>query len=199
MNKKKIETELYKRLIALESSPLYSFRKANNYVPVLGSGSLNADIVFIGEAPGKNEAMTGKPFVGAAGKILDDMLESINLKREDVYITNIVNDRPPENRDPKPKEIEIYTPILEELLELISPKIIATLGRFSMEFILKKFGVEDIKTITEMHGKAIEFHSEEDETVIVVPLYHPAATIYNQKLRPELKKDFEVMSKIINS
>ena len=108
----------------LTDSPLYEYRKKNNYYPVIGAGNHFAKIIFIGEAPGRNEAGTGKPFCGAAGKILDELLKSINIKRQDVYITNIVKDRPPENRDPTIKEIEIYSPFLTRQLEIIKPEII---------------------------------------------------------------------------
>src|SRR5688572_21619434 len=108
-------------VLALEASPLYAERVKNKVFPVIGDGSHTAKIMFVGEAPGKNEAATGRPFVGAAGKILDQLLESAGIKRSDVYITNIVKDRPPFNRDPLPEEIAIYGPFLDRQIDIIQP------------------------------------------------------------------------------
>jgi DNA polymerase len=177
----------------LTKSPLYEYRKKNNYYPVLGEGSHNAKIMFIGEAPGKNEAETGRPFCGAAGNILTELIESIGLKREDVYITNILKDRPPNNRDPLPKEIEIYSPFLDRQIEIIKPKVIATLGRFSMRYILEKFEIEERqKPISQLHGKVYNARASFDK-VKIVPLYHPAVAIYNPNTKDELKKDFQIL------
>ncbi|PJF40623.1 MAG: uracil-DNA glycosylase, partial [Phototrophicales bacterium] len=126
-------------VLNLTESPLYSYRKQNGYFPVIGQGNHYADIMFIGEAPGENEAKTGVPFCGASGRVLDELIASIGLRREAVYITNIVKDRPPANRDPNKQEIELYSPFLVRQINIIQPKVIATLGRFSMEFILKLF------------------------------------------------------------
>src|SRR5689334_3337 len=123
-------------VVELKESPLYQFRTENKNLPVIGEGSHFAKIMFIGEAPGRNEARTGRPFCGAAGKILDKLLESAGIKREEVYITNIVKDRPPQNRDPLPEEIEIYGPFLDRQVEIIQPKVLATLGRYSMGYIM---------------------------------------------------------------
>ena len=109
-------------VVNLSESPLYEYRLSNSYYPVIGQGDHYADIMFIGEAPGKNEAETGRPFCGASGRVLDELLESIDLKREDVYVTNILKDRPPNNRDPLKNEIELYTPFLEQQIEIIQPK-----------------------------------------------------------------------------
>ncbi len=187
---KKIE----KKLLNLRKSPLYEYRKENDYLPVIGQGRLGSKIVFIGEAPGKNEAKTGKPFCGASGKILDELLNHIKLERSDVYVTNIVKDRPQENRDPSPEEIRAYGPLLDAQLEIIKPKVIATLGRFSMEYIMKSFGLEkDLKVISKMHGKKFTVKTYWGNTLII-PLYHPAVAIYNRKKLPELKKDFKILS-----
>lgn len=184
---KKIE----RKLLNFKKSPLYKYRKANNYKPVIGEGSLNAEVVFIGEAPGKNEALTGKPFCGVSGKILDELLGSIKLKRSNVYITNVVKDRPEDNRDPKPKEIELYSPFLFKQLEIIKPKIIATLGRFSMEYIMKKFDLENkLEPISKIHGKKFKIKTSWGE-VQIIPLYHPAVAVYNRNRLGELKKDFK--------
>lgn len=186
---KKIENEV----INLKKSSLYQFRVDNKNMPVIGEGSHFAEIMFIGEAPGKNEALTGRPFCGKSGKILDELLSSINLKREDIYITNIVKDRPPENRDPLPEEIKIYGPFLDRQIEIIQPKTIATLGRFSMQYIFEKFKMhQSLEPISLAHGKVFETETSYGK-IKIVPLYHPAASIYNQKLKETLKKDFQAL------
>lgn len=180
-------------LFANAALPLYAYRTENGYVPVIGEGSHDARIVFVGEAPGKNEAKTGRPFCGAAGKILDSLLESIELKRESVYITNIVKDRPPENRDPLPEEIESYAPYLVRQIDIIEPKVIATLGRFSYGYVMKLFDMElYIEPISQAHGKIYTAQASYGP-VTIVPLYHPAAAIYNQHLKETLVKDFAVL------
>lgn len=180
----------------LTASPLYAYRKENKYYPVLGEGSHQAKIMFVGEAPGKNEAETGRPFCGAAGKILDEMLASIGLPRSAVYITNVVKDRPPGNRDPEPAEIAIYAPFLDRQIEVIQPKVIATLGRFSMQYVMQNFGLADVlRSITQMHGKLFEAKTSFG-SVKILPLYHPAATIYNRVLLDDLKADFQQLKNI---
>lgn len=186
---KKILDEIWN----LTNSPLYKYRKKNNYYPVIGRGSHFSKIIFIGEAPGKNEAESGKPFCGAAGKILDELLESVSVKRQDVYITNIVKDRPPENRDPSIEEIEIYSPFLTRQLEIIKPKIIATLGRFSMEFIMKLYGLESkLKKISLLHGQVFKTKALWGE-IKIIPFYHPAVALYNINQLPLLKNDFQAL------
>ena len=189
---KKIRDEVFE----LKNSPLYEYRTSNGFYPVLGEGSHDAEIMFIGEAPGRNEAKTGRPFCGAAGKILDDLLASIGVPRENVYITNIVKDRPQNNRDPLPEEIEIYGPFLDRQIEIIEPKVIATLGRYSMEYIMKKFGLDSqLKTISLMHGESFDAkHGSKD--IKIIPLYHPAAAIYNRDLIKTLKEDFKILKNI---
>jgi DNA polymerase len=177
----------------LKESPLYEYRTRNKYYPVLGEGSHDANIMFIGEAPGKNEAETGRPFCGAAGRILDELLAHIETPREDVYITNIVKDRPPNNRDPLPSEIAIYAPFLMRQIETIQPKVIATLGRFSMKHIMEKFDLEEeLRPISQIHGKVFEAEVSFGK-IKIVPLYHPAVAVYNADSKEELKKDFEIL------
>ncbi len=186
--------QLTDEIINLKKSPLYAYRVKNNYQPVVGAGSLNAKIVFIGEAPGKNEALTGLPFIGASGKVLDQLLASINLKRENVYITSIVNDRPPENRDPSPAEIKLYAPFLLRQLEIIKPKIIATLGRYSMNVIMSEFGLaEKLEPISAAHGKTYATTATWGR-VGIVPLYHPAVALYNGSKRKQLLEDITILT-----
>lgn len=190
-------TELLRQIkdevVNLTESPLYEFRQENGSYPVIGQGSHFAKIMFIGEAPGKNEAQTGIPFCGASGKVLDQMLAMIDLNREDVYITNIVKDRPPNNRDPQKAEIELYAPFLVRQINIIQPAVIATLGRFSMEFVLNLFDrPEQNQKISALHGKLITSKSDYGE-VQIVPLFHPAVALYNGSQRGVLEQDFQLL------
>lgn len=157
----------------------------------MGDGNTNADIVFIGEAPGKNEDEQGLPFVGAAGKFLNEMLDGIGLDRQNVYITNIVKYRPPNNRDPKPEEKQAFWPYLLRQIQVIQPKIIATLGRHSMEYFLS-----DMR-ISQVHGE-VKRITIGDKKVVIVPLYHPAAALYNGSMRQTLQEDFNKLPKIVS-
>lgn len=150
---------------------------------VMGDGNPNADIVFIGEAPGKNEDEQGLPFVGAAGKFLNEMLEAAGLVRGDVYITNIVKYRPPNNRDPEPMEKREFWPYLMRQLEIIRPRVIITLGRHSGAAF-----IPDLR-ISRDHGRPrkVKYH---DHEFLVIPLYHPAAALYNGSMRQVLIDDF---------
>ncbi|MDP3763582.1 MAG: uracil-DNA glycosylase [bacterium] len=176
-------------VVALSDSPLYAERVKNKYFPVIGEGSHSAEIMFIGEAPGENEAKTGRPFCGRAGKVLDELLVSVGIARKDVYVTNIVKDRPPANRDPFPDEIAIYAPFLDRQIEIIKPKVVATLGRFSMQYIMSRYGLEwELDSISKLHGKIFQTSNFK-----LIPFYHPAAAIYNQHLLDTLKEDFKVL------
>jgi uracil-DNA glycosylase len=176
---------------------------------VFGDGDPQAEIVFIGEAPGKNEDEQGLPFVGAAGKFLDEMLKSVNLNRNQVYITNIVKYRPPNNRDPLPEEKQAFLPYLMRQIQTINPKIIITLGRHSMECFLP--GMQ----ISKIHGqpKRIRINLDRDEQasntpqaksdqrsvpLVVLPLFHPAAALYNGGMRQTLIDDFQTIPEILN-
>jgi len=146
---------------------------------VFGAGNANADIVFIGEAPGKHEDLQGLPFVGAAGKFLNEMLAMIGLSREDIYITNIVKYRPPGNRDPLPEEKAAFLPYLQSQLDVIQPKIVVTLGRHSLNCFLP-----DLQ-ISKVHGEPKRYKGQ-----VYVPLFHPAAALYNGAMRQTLIDDF---------
>ena len=185
-------------IVNLKESPLYDYRQRNGYFPVIGQGDHYADIMFIGEAPGENEAKTGLPFCGASGRVLDELLESIDLKRENVYVTNILKDRPPNNRDPLKNEIELYTPFLERQIGIIQPKVIATLGRFSMEFILRRFGAFQAgQKISQIHGAVVKVRTGYGRAS-VVPLFHPAAALYNASQRTTLEADFQVLKQFVS-
>jgi uracil-DNA glycosylase family 4 len=181
----------------LRESPLYDYRRENNYHPVIGEGDPDADIMFIGEAPGREEAETGRPFVGNAGRVLDSLLESIGISREDVYITNVVKDRPPGNRNPRVQEIEVYVPFLLRQIEIIQPDVIATLGRFATDFILEQYGFpQQGQKIGDLHGKVLRGEAVYGE-VTVVPLYHPAAAFYNPDLEDTMEEDFRALKRLV--
>lgn len=180
-------------VVALTASPLFAERIKNGVHPVIGEGNHHARIMFVGEAPGRTEAATGRPFVGAAGKILDELLASIDIKREDVYITNIVKDRPPFNRDPLPDEIVAYGPFLDRQIQIIQPAIIVTLGRYAMGYIMEKFGLSgQLKPISAMHGMTLDARAAYGP-ITIVPLYHPAVAVYNQASLETLKTDIRVL------
>ena len=153
---------------------------------VPGKGNFDADVIFVGEAPGKNEDIHGEPFVGAAGKRLDMILEDTGINREDVYITNIVKCRPPKNRVPSKQEEEACNDFIKQEIEIINPKIICIMGNTAYGTLL------DGKEITKNHGKIVE----KDGRKFFVT-FHPAATIYNQKLVDELKNDFRKLAKFL--
>ena len=153
---------------------------------VFSDGNPNAELVFIGEAPGKHEDKQGLPFVGAAGKFLNEMLVSIGLKRADVYITNIVKYRPPDNRDPYPDEKTEFLPFLRKQLEVIKPKLVITLGRHSMECFLP--GLQ----ISQCHGQPKRYKGQ-----VYLPLFHPAAALYNGAMRQTLIDDFMKIPRIL--
>ncbi len=148
---------------------------------MFGVGNPHADVMFIGEAPGRNEDLQGEPFVGAAGKLLDELLASAGLTRADVYIANVLKCRPPNNRDPLPEEIETCTPFLEKQIELIDPRVIVTLGKFATQFMLET-GVG----ITQLRGRRHEVNGR-----AVLPIFHPAAALYDQTKRQVLFDDFK--------
>ena len=160
-----------------------------NVVP--GEGPAEAEIMFIGEGPGAKEDELGRPFVGAAGKFLDEMLATIDLKRDEVYIANVVKCRPPQNRDPLPEEVASCWPWLLEQIKIIQPKLIVTLGRHSMERFLPN------QKISIVHGKAMRREIEGIGKQIFYTLYHPAAALYNGSMREILIKDFKRIPKII--
>jgi DNA polymerase len=153
---------------------------------VPGGGNPHADIMFIGEAPGRSEDEKGEPFVGAAGKFLNELLESIGLKREDIYIANTIKCRPPDNRDPRPEEIKTCLPYLKQQILIIQPKVIATLGRFSMNLFFPEL------KISQVHGKP-----QIKNNLCIVPLYHPAAALYNGGQRDSHLRDFQVLKQLM--
>jgi DNA polymerase len=156
---------------------------------VFGEGDVNARVMIIGEAPGKNEDLTGSPFVGAAGKYLNELLEIACLSREDVFIANVVKCRPPDNRNPRPEEIQACAPYLREQTRIVSPEIIVTLGNFATKFILKTD-----RGITELRGRPVAAGK-----FTVLPVFHPAAAIYDRTKRDALTTDFELLKNVLQT
>ena len=187
MNKKEQLEKLNQKMLACFRCAL---RKTCSQV-VPGEGSAEAEIMFIGEGPGRDEDIQGRPFVGAAGKFLNEMLTNINLRRENVYIANVVKCRPPQNRDPLPEEIETCWSWLLEQIRTIQPKLIVTLGRHSMGRFLP--GMK----ISEIHGKAMRREMPEIGKQVFCTLYHPAAALYNGSMRDVLINDFKKIPKIL--
>jgi len=176
----KLEEEIKK----CTKCPLHASRK--NAVP--GEGNPEAIIMFIGEAPGRNEDLEGRPFVGAAGRLLTNLIENIGLRREDVYITNVVKCRPPNNRDPKPEEIKACSPYLDRQINCIAPRIIVTLGRHSTKYLLEKNGY-NFRSILKIHGKIYNIKIGYID-IKLIPTLHPAAALYNPRFVKILEEDF---------
>lgn len=160
--------------------------------PVLGEGSLNAEVVFIGEAPGRKEDEAGKPFVGSAGQLLDHLLNGIGLNRETVYISNVIKCRPPANRRPTLEEMVACTPFLEEQLEIIKPRIIVAMGNSAISYFSKKFEIK-LAGIWKIHGKTFQIEAPWGKATLLVT-FHPAAALYNKALEKILEDDFRKLS-----
>lgn len=160
--------------------------------PVAGEGNSDAAVLFIGEAPGYWEDVRGRPFVGSAGKLFDDMLSSIRLSRSGVYIANILKCRPPENRDPLPVEVKTCTAFLNRQIQVIEPRLIVTLGRHSTSYILSKAGFKDAEGITKLRGKVYQVNLF-GLRISVIPMYHPAAALYRAKYKDGLEADFQLL------
>lgn len=186
MDKLDKRKELEKIVSAIEKCKKCSLWRNPKAVP--GEGNPEAEVLLLGEAPGYHESIQGKPFVGAAGQLLTELLKSINLERMDVFICNMLRHRPPDNRDPLPEEIEACEPFLDEQIKIIEPKIIVTLGRFSMNKFLPN------EYISKIHGQKrdIDFGGRK---YIVIPMYHPAAALRNATIMKELKEDFQKISR----
>jgi len=182
--------EIVNEILSCKKCDLHKTK--TNYVP--GVGNEGAEIVFVGEAPGRDEDLQGEPFVGAAGKLLTEMLASIGLRREDVYITNILKCRPPNNRDPAPDEIEKCGDYLVRQLDVIKPNVIVCLGRFAAQFIFNLIGLQ-FTTISRVKGKVYEVERW-GKKIGVVALYHPAAVLYKPQLREEYENDFRKIGEL---
>ncbi len=183
MNPEEVLKQVSEEVSNCTKCELHHSRK--NAVP--GEGPANSDIMFIGEGPGFHENEQGRPFVGAAGKFLEELLSDIGLSREEVFISNVVKCRPPGNRDPHPDEVETCTSnFLDRQIMAINPKVIVTLGRFSMNLLMPN------SKISQVHGQAMKIHGR-----LVVPMYHPAAALHQGSLRPVIKQDFSQLPQLI--
>ncbi len=177
-------------LLNATDSPLYEVRSANGYLPVVGDGNLDAKFMFLGAAPGNYEAAQGRPFSGPAGGVLDEMLGTIQLKREDVFVTNFVLDFPGKKRDPTAEEISFYRPFLDRLLAIVQPAVIVTLGGLAMDYIIEKLDLpEKGAKIGRIHGKLIKTQMPYGP-IHVVPLYHTAIVTYKMTDKEKLRQDF---------
>lgn len=192
IEKQKLLDEISAEVKICKKCRLYKFAK--NGVP--GEGNPDAKIFFVGEAPGAKEDLTGRPFVGTAGKFLDSLLLGIGIKREDVFIGNIVKHRPPENRKPKPDEIAACTPYLERQIKIIKPKVVVTLGQSSTQYIFSKSG-QEFKTITEAAGKVYK-KTLFGIPVKIMPTFHPASALYSPKYKEAIREDFKKISSEID-
>ena len=181
--KRQYMIEIYKELKGCKRCSLHKTRTKF----VIGAGNVDADVIFIGEAPGKNEDLQGLPFVGRAGNLLSKYLNGIGLSRKSVFITNIVKCRPPGNRDPLEEEIEACFPYLTKQIEIISPKVIVTLGRYSLSALLGR----EVKIMRE-RGSIINFKG-----VMLLPMLHPAAVLRNGSLDEKMKEDFKQLKEVI--
>lgn len=189
MDNKGKQLEKLKKDLESKAGELPLIRKSADVI--FGEGNPNAEVMFIGEAGGYWEAKLRRPFVGNAGKLLDQLIKSVGLKRSEVYISNVVKARPPSNRDPLAEEIEAFKPYLDQEIKIIDPKIIVTLGRFSMnKFLPGEF-------ISKIHGQA-RFVDFAGRRRIVIPMYHPAAALRNARIMEEIKEDFKKIKQLLN-
>ena len=184
---------LAEQIINCKRCELYKTR--NN--PVVGEGSDDADLLFIGEAPGSNEDKQGRPFVGRAGRILEELIDSIGLNRSDIYIANILKCRPPNNRNPTKNEIQTCAPYLEKQIDLINPSVILPMGSFATEFIFEKFNLPFTK-ISKLHGKLFSKQTLYHQ-IRILPLYHPAVATYNPNKKSVLLEDIKQVKPFIVS
>ncbi|MFO8077969.1 MAG: uracil-DNA glycosylase [Thermoplasmatota archaeon] len=190
MSKESELNEVRKRIISCRKCDLSKTRHHS----VAGEGSSNASIMFIGEAPGFHEDKKGQPFVGRAGKILDELLASVDLNRSDVFIANILKCRPPNNRNPKKDEILACTEYLDRQIEIIQPSILVPLGNFACAYIFEKFGISYTK-ISRIHGKTFQRNTLLG-SLYIIPMYHPAVATYNSQKKSTLLTDMESLQSI---
>ena len=185
------------QIINLKSSPLYQHRIDNHFVPVVGEGNHNAEIMFIAEAPGYYEAKSGRHFQGKSGSIFDQLISYINIEKKDVYITNIVKDKLPDNRNPTYVEIQFYSPFLLEQIKIIKPAILVTLGKISSDYILSLCNIK-FSGLKNEHGESYQTKCSYGICTIL-PTFHPAVGLYNPDFIPTMKNDFAKIITILNS
>ncbi len=185
---KEIEEEIKK----CSKCPLFKIRK----LPVPGEGNINNEIILIGLGPGYHENQQGKPFIGAAGKFLNELLQLAGLRREEVYITNIIKCYLPNNTATQ-EEIDACTPYLDEQIEIIRPKVIITLGNVATSYIFQKFGLK-IQSMGKIHGKLFQINNFMLQAK-VIPMYHPASALYNPRMKETLREDWKNLMKFLKS
>lgn len=192
--------EVRDQVVACQKCSLFQARK----YPVVGEGDHRADIMFIGEAPGRQEDNTGRPFCGAAGEVLTEILTAAGLDRKNVYIANILKCRPPNNRNPWAAEIEACVPYLDRQIEIIGPRVICPMGNFAVRYLMQKYGLEDqvveegkVLGVTRLKGRVFDAQDQSGRPLKIVPLYHPAVATYNANLKPELARDYRVAVKLL--
>ena len=180
--------EVYREVQACTKCPLHETRTK----AVFGAGHADADLMFVGEAPGADEDRQGLPFVGRAGQLLNELLEGIGLSREDVFIANVLKSRPPGNRDPQPLEIEACSPYLHRQVELIQPKVVATLGNFATKLLTQsQTGITRVRGVPQIHRLGAR-------TVFIFPLLHPAAALRTPRMRATLAEDFTRLERLLD-
>lgn len=182
--------DIRREILNCKKCPLHLTK--TNYVPGTGTGS--SGIVFVGEAPGREEDLKGEPFVGSAGKLLTELMASVELTRDEVFICNVLKCRPPNNRDPLPEEVEVCGGYLVRQLNVIKPNLVVCLGRHSASFIFDFFGLQ-FSSITKLSGKVFEAEKW-DKKVKILPLYHPAAVLYRPQLRGEYEAHFRLVGEL---
>ncbi len=191
LDKEEAMEALVAEIKACRKCPLHASRKN----PVPGEGNLDAAVMLVGEAPGRWEDEKGRPFVGAAGKLLDRLLALAGLRREEVYIANVLKCRPPGNRDPRPEEVEACTPFLDRQIEIIRPKVIVTLGRHSTKYLFSKAGLT-FKKMGDVRGHVYEVELL-GLKVLLIPTLHPASALYNPSYRSILESDFDFIGRVV--
>ncbi len=185
--------ELHRALETDTHAPLYSQRMENGYRPVCGEGSPDAQIMFIGEAPGAREAVFGRPFIGAAGHLLHDLIKLYKIDRKYIYLTNLIKDRTPEGRNPVESEINHYARYLEEEIDILRPLLVVPMGRLTMSYVLSRFRVpHENARVVDMHGEVMVGQADYGR-VKVVPLLHPSAALYDSRCMKTLAHDMRVI------
>jgi uracil-DNA glycosylase family 4 len=187
MSKQDLMREVVAEVVACRGCELWRQRRN----PVPGEGNVDAAVMFVGEAPGYWEDVKGRPFVGAAGELLDEFLSGIGFSRGDIYIANILKCRPPENRDPSSDEVAACTPFLNRQIQIIGPRLIVTLGRHATSYVLSEAGFP-VEGITKLHGRTFAARLLGLQ-LVVIPTFHPAAALYNVKYRGGLEDDFQIV------
>jgi len=189
---KKIKEEI----LNLTTSPLYKYRLKQGVWPIVGEGDHDARLMFVGEAPGKNEVKVGRPFIGKSGQVLTRLLNEVSIKRESVYITSVVKDRPPGNRKPTPEELAIYSPLMKRQIDIIKPKIIVSLGGFALSWIWSNYGEGESGKISQIHGQVKSLDKSRWQ-MMLMPLYHPAVALYDRSKINILRQDMTKLVKLL--